>query len=148
MCGDIAVMLILSPPPLAAVWEVPARRFRRRVGALVIVRPTRGARGTVLAQQSGSFAILAAIRRASLSSKRRKRTPSGETAWGPEVLQFRLWAEQRGCRGDGEPPGPPKLCDLTGHAAAKTITPLYSTDYLFVSFSVRAEKCNSPRCLR
>jgi hypothetical protein len=28
-----------------------------------------------------------------------KRTPSGETAWGPEVLQFRLWAEQRGCRG-------------------------------------------------
>ena len=65
-----------------------------------------------------------------------------------EVLQFRLWAEQRGCRGDGEPPGPPKLCDLTGHAPAKTITPLYSTDYLFVSFSVRAEKCNSPRCLR
>jgi hypothetical protein len=35
-----------------------------------------------------------------------KRTPSGETAWGPEVLQFRLWAEQRGVSGgDGEPPG-------------------------------------------
>ena len=77
-----------------------------------------------------------------------KRTPSGETAWGPEVRQFRLWAEQRGCEGMGEPPGPPKLCDSTAHAPAKTITPLYSTDYLFVSFSVRAEKCNSPRCLR
>jgi hypothetical protein len=28
-----------------------------------------------------------------------KRTPSGETAWGPEVRQFRLLAEQRGCGG-------------------------------------------------
>jgi len=69
-----------------------------------------------------------------------KRTPSGETAWGPEVLQFRLWAEQRGCRGDGEPPGPPKPRDSTAHAPAETITPLYSTDYLFVSFSVRGGK--------
>ena len=30
-----------------------------------------------------------------------KRTPSGETAWGPEVRQFRLLAEQRGCGGGG-----------------------------------------------
>jgi hypothetical protein len=110
-------MLLPSPPPLAAVWEVPARRFRRRVGALVIVRPTRGARGTVLAQQSGSFAILAAIRRASLSSERRKRTPSGETAWGPEVLQFRLWAEQRGCRGTGSRP-------VRLNSATQQVTPL------------------------
>ena len=33
-----------------------------------------------------------------------KRTPSGETAWGPEVRQFRLWAEQRGCGGMGSRP--------------------------------------------
>ena len=33
-----------------------------------------------------------------------KRTPSGETAWGPEVRQFRLWAEQRGYGGMGSRP--------------------------------------------
>src|SRR6478672_1578736 len=77
-----------------------------------------------------------------------KRTPSGETAWGPEVLQFRLWAEQRGVGGMGEPPGPPKLHDSTAHASAETITPLYSTDCLFVSFTVQAERSSSPTCLR
>jgi FtsZ-binding cell division protein ZapB len=77
-----------------------------------------------------------------------KRTPSGETAWGPEVRQFRLWAEQRGCGGMGGPPGPPKLHYSTAHASPETITPLYSTDYLFVSFTVQAERSNSPTCLR
>ena len=77
-----------------------------------------------------------------------KRTPSGQTAWGPEVRQFRLWAEQRGCGGMGAPPGPPKLHYSTAHARAETITPLYSTDYLFVSFTVQAERSNPPKCLR
>ena len=75
-----------------------------------------------------------------------KKTPSGETAWGPEVHQFRLWAEQ--VWGDGEPPGPPKLRYSTAHASPETITPLYSTDYLFVSFTVQAERSNAPTCLR
>jgi len=48
----------------------------------------------------------------------------------------------------GEPPGPPKLDYSTAHARAETITPLYSTDYLFVSFTVQAERSNSPTCLR
>jgi hypothetical protein len=37
----------------------------------------------------------------------------------------------------GEPPGPPKLHYSTAHASPETITPLYSTDYLFVSFTVQ-----------
>ena len=48
--------------------------------------------------------MLAAIRRASSRVSAAKRTPSGETAWGPEVRQFRLWAEQRGCGGWGSRP--------------------------------------------
>jgi hypothetical protein len=51
-----------------------------------------------------------------------------------------------GVGGMGEPPSPPK--DSTAHAPTETIMPLYSTDYLFVSFSVQAERCNFPRCLR
>ena len=33
-----------------------------------------------------------------------KRTPSGETAWGPEVLQFRLWPSSGGVGGMGSRP--------------------------------------------
>ena len=47
------------------------------------------------------------------------KTPSGETAWGPEVRQFRLLAEQRGFGGMGEPPGPPKLYYSTAHALSR-----------------------------
>jgi hypothetical protein len=66
MCGDIAVALVPSPPPLAAVWEVPARRFRRRAGALSSRARNRGdCQGTVLPNSSGSLAKMAAIRRAS-----------------------------------------------------------------------------------
>jgi hypothetical protein len=66
MCGDIAVVLIPSPPPLAAVWEVLARRFPRRVGALSSCARNRGdCQGTVLPNSSGSLAKMAAIRRAS-----------------------------------------------------------------------------------
>ena len=149
MCGDIAVVLIPSPPPLAAVWEVPARRFRRRVGALssCAVRGKGCRQGTALPNPAAwqKWPRYTAPRHRVSAAKR---TPSGETAWGPEVLQFRLWAEQRGCRGDGAPPGPPKLHYSTEHARAETITPLYSTDYLFVSFTVQAERSNSPTCLR
>jgi hypothetical protein len=149
MCGDMALVLIPSPPPLAAVWEVPARRFRRRVGAPSSCACGRG--GVNRPTVPTTLVVLRCWLQSAAPRHRvsaAKRTPSGETAWGPEVLQFRLWAEQRGYRGDGEPHGPPKLGDSTAHAPAKTITPLYTTDYLFVSFSLRAERCNSPRCLK
>jgi hypothetical protein len=94
------------------------------------------------------LAMLAAMRRAWSSIERLKKNPKRRDRLGSEVLQFRLWAEQRGVGGTGEPPGPPKLGDSTAHAPAEAITPLYSTDYLFVSFTARAERSNSPRSLR
>jgi hypothetical protein len=45
-------------------------------------------------------------------------------------------------------PVTPKLSDSTAHAPAEAITPLYSTDYLFVSFTAQAERSNFPRSLR
>ena len=62
-------------------------------------------------------------RRTSSSSERRKKNPKRrKTAWGPEVLQFRLWAEQQGCFGGmGEPPGPPKLGKSTAHAPQRQL---------------------------
>jgi hypothetical protein len=107
--------------------------IRSRAGASSLL--CRTPRAGVESSSGQLWVMLAAMRRASSSSERRKKDPKGETAWGPEVLQFRLWAEQRGRGGMGEPPGPPKLRDSTAHAPAETITPLYSTEYLFVSFS-------------
>jgi hypothetical protein len=48
-----------------------------------------------------SLAMLAAMRRAWSSIERLKKNPKRRDRLGSEVLQFRLWAEQRGCRGDG-----------------------------------------------
>ena len=92
---------------------------------------------------SGDPPRLVAGERRKKNAKRRNRLGSGGCC-----LQFRLWAEQRGVGGMGEPLGPPKLRDSTAHAPAEAITPLYSTDYLFVSFTARAERSNSPRSLR
>jgi hypothetical protein len=94
------------------------------------------------------LAMLAAMRRASSSRERRKKNPKRRNrlgSGGPPI-----WALSRaaGVSGDGEPPGQPKLYDSTAHAPAEAITPLYSTDYLFVSFTARAERSNSPRSLR
>ena len=113
MCGDIAVALIPSPPPLAAVWEVPARRFRRRVGALVVVRPPPGWRqGTVLPNSSGSLAKMAAIRRASsLINRALTARPSNPASQIETVKNFRPWySPHRGDAGLSRHMRP--LCDM------------------------------------
>jgi hypothetical protein len=75
-----------------------------------------------------------------------KRTPSGETAWGPEVLQFRLCGRAAGCRGDGEPPGQPKLGDSTAHAPRRQLRLCIART--ICSYHSRLDgRCNSPRCL-
>jgi len=47
------------------------------------------------------LAMLAAMRRAWSSIERLKKNPKRRDRLGSEVLQFRLWAEQRGVGGDG-----------------------------------------------